>query len=362
MTSSKSDMQVSAPGRICLFGEHQDYLGFRVISAAIDRRIIVTGAPCDNMRLEINLPDIGKKYEEIDLRGENKLRGRRDYLRSSFNILKRDGIGFSRGYKCTVKSAIPIRKGVSSSSALVVVWIRFLLSICDDEKNYSPFDIAKLAFRAEVEEFNEPGGMQDHLCASAGGMLFMDFSDGVQYRKIENELSGFVLGDSLVKKDTIGVLSRIKGAFFRGVEVLNKKIPELDLLSFPADSFDELKNEMGEECFRITKGALSIRDLTAQAIEEIEKSQRDEDKIGALFNRHHELLRDNLSVSTSAIDNLIEVSMKAGARGGKVNGSGGGGCFIVYCPGKEKEVISAIKENGGDASQVKIDEGVRLIC
>ncbi|MFC1564948.1 galactokinase family protein, partial [candidate division KSB1 bacterium] len=34
---------VSAPGRICLFGEHQDYLGLPVIAAAIGLRISVSG-------------------------------------------------------------------------------------------------------------------------------------------------------------------------------------------------------------------------------------------------------------------------------------------------------------------------------
>ena len=30
---------ISSPGRICLFGEHQDYLGLPVIPMAIDRRL-----------------------------------------------------------------------------------------------------------------------------------------------------------------------------------------------------------------------------------------------------------------------------------------------------------------------------------
>ena len=33
------DFTVSAPGRVFLFGEHSDYLGLEVISAALDKRI-----------------------------------------------------------------------------------------------------------------------------------------------------------------------------------------------------------------------------------------------------------------------------------------------------------------------------------
>lgn len=361
MEQLKSAITVSAPGRICLFGEHQDYLGFKVISSAIDRRISVSGNPIKKMCLEIELPDIGG-CEVIDIGNENRLKGRRDYLRSTFNLLKRMGIGFDTGYKCRIQSTIPVRKGVSSSSALVVAWTKFLISISDEVKNYSSFHIAKLAFRAEVEEFNEPGGMQDHLCAALGGLLFMDFSDEVHFKKIERKLSGFVLADSLVKKDTIGVLSRIKGNFFKGLEIMNKEIPNFDVHSFPADSLRKFREKIGNECYKITQGALKIRDLTQESIKEIENSKTDENKIGELFNRHHEILRDNLSVSTPVIDKLIDVSLRAGAKGAKVNGSGGGGCFVAYCPGKEKEVITAIKKSGGNASEVRIDEGVRLIC
>ncbi|HAO48430.1 MAG TPA: GHMP kinase, partial [Runella sp.] len=36
-------MKISTPGRICLFGEHQDYLGLPVVAAAISRRISIEG-------------------------------------------------------------------------------------------------------------------------------------------------------------------------------------------------------------------------------------------------------------------------------------------------------------------------------
>jgi len=32
-------VEVKAPGRICFFGDHQDYLGLPVIAATIDRYI-----------------------------------------------------------------------------------------------------------------------------------------------------------------------------------------------------------------------------------------------------------------------------------------------------------------------------------
>ena len=60
-----NQLRVSAPGRICLFGEHQDYLGLPVITAAINLRISITGKKRNDRKFILNLPDIGSQ-EEID--------------------------------------------------------------------------------------------------------------------------------------------------------------------------------------------------------------------------------------------------------------------------------------------------------
>ncbi len=51
-------IKVSTPGRICLFGEHQDYLGLPVIAAAISRRVNITGLNRNDGKAVIHLPDI----------------------------------------------------------------------------------------------------------------------------------------------------------------------------------------------------------------------------------------------------------------------------------------------------------------
>ncbi len=41
----------SAPGRVCLFGEHQDYLDLPVIPCAISRRMTISGHRSDSKRI-----------------------------------------------------------------------------------------------------------------------------------------------------------------------------------------------------------------------------------------------------------------------------------------------------------------------
>ena len=56
-----------------------------------------------------------------------------DYFGSAIRVLRRYGCTPSKGYSITLKSNIPINAGVSSSSALVVAWVYFLLKAfgCD---------------------------------------------------------------------------------------------------------------------------------------------------------------------------------------------------------------------------------------
>ena len=85
-------MIVSTPGRICLFGEHQDYLGLPVIAAAISKRIQVKGQfRADNV-IHFSLPDVQKTihYYETKLRPEGANPYSRGYVQDAFALLNKD--------------------------------------------------------------------------------------------------------------------------------------------------------------------------------------------------------------------------------------------------------------------------------
>ena len=51
-------MKITTPGRICLFGEHQDYLGLPVIALAISMRSEISAQRRNDRKIIINMPDI----------------------------------------------------------------------------------------------------------------------------------------------------------------------------------------------------------------------------------------------------------------------------------------------------------------
>jgi Galactokinase len=81
-----NELRLSTPGRICLIGEHQDYLGLPVIASAISLRIYIYGERRNDNLVKILMPDINEE-DEIVLDFPIKYIKERDYFRSVLNIL-----------------------------------------------------------------------------------------------------------------------------------------------------------------------------------------------------------------------------------------------------------------------------------
>lgn len=353
----KSDeLRVSAPGRICLFGEHQDYFGLSIIAAAINLRITIRGKQNQKRFLRIILPDI-QEEEKIFLKKELTYRKERDYLRSTINILQRTGIHIPSGWDIHIKGTIPINSGTSSSSALVVAWIKFLLEAAKDKRANVSKEIAELAFAAEVAEFKEPGGKMDHYASSMGGVINIHFGDKLKVKNLKNPLKEFVLADSLIRKDTTGTLGFIKKNVHQAISVIQKRIKNFDLnFSLGAQEKTEIE-KLPPEIKRFLKGTLMTRDLTAEGKKLFESDRFDHRYFGQLLSRQQDVLRDYLHLSVPKIDKMIEASLEAGALGAKINGSGEGGCIFAYTPIKSREVAEALKKCGAVPYLIHVDKG-----
>ena len=97
-------MEVSTPGRICLFGEHQDYLGLPVIAMAVSLRAKIIGEKRLDQKVIIHMPDI-ERTERFDL-NDTEYQKERDYFKSGIRVCKKEGLSFSSGFECEIKSDI----------------------------------------------------------------------------------------------------------------------------------------------------------------------------------------------------------------------------------------------------------------
>lgn len=349
---------VSAPGRVCLFGEHQDYLGLPVIAAAINRRIRAEVHPSQNSALwHLHLPDIGEQMV-LDPSQEQVYQHARDYLRAGINVLRRQGANFPTGANIRITGNIPMQAGVASSSAMVIMWLSLLCRLAEPPLTPDPETLARWGHQTEVLEFHEPGGMMDHFCAALGGVLFIDTQPPYRAERLPISLTGLVLADSLQPKATVEVLAASRRDVTEGVEMVKQLMPHFDLHTTPLEEAEDILKRIPERNARRVRANLINRDLTRRAYQMLKSDTWSPQALGDLLLAHHAQLRDGIDVSTPKIEKMLEAALRAGALGGKVNGSGGGGCLFAYAPGHEEAVVEAFKSAGGEAWHVRVDTGV----
>lgn len=358
-THTKQAVHVSAPGRICLFGEHQDYLQLPVVACAISLRISIEGSRSPGKEAMIHLPDIDSE-ESFPLRTHLTYTKERDYLRSAVNVVLRHGFTFPSGIEATVHGSIPINAGTSSSSALIVAWIALLQQLSEQAQLSKPEEIARLAHEAEVLEFGEPGGMMDHFSSAVGGVLAIDFAPAISLATMKVSLGTFVLGDSREPKDTTEILARVKNQVLKISADLRRRFPEFSLQSVSIDDLALFEKLLSAEQSTLLRGTIQNRDLTRLARSVLALAPLRHRHIGELLTEHHAVLRDVLRISTPKIERMLAAAVAAGAYGGKINGSGGGGCMFVYAPEHPDRVAQAVEEAGGKAYIVSMDTGVRV--
>ena len=350
--------RVRAPGRVCFFGEHSDYLGLEVIPGAIDLCIEIVANPREDREIHVNYSDLGT-HDAFSIATILEPRHRRDYLRSAFNVMARRGISPAHGWDLQVSGNIPVAGGLSSSSALTVAAVMTVAQMAN--KQTRPAETAQAAYEAEVLEFGESGGMMDHFASAFGGLIHLDCGNNNALTRLPAMIHGVVIGDSKEKKaDTVGDLRAIRSAAEEGYRLLARRIRGFDNRRTPVEKVLREAEVLPDSCRKVVITTILNRDLTRRALKLLSHPQPDPPALGELIDEHHRLLRDGLNRSTDKIERMIAAAKKAGALGCKINGSGGGGTMMAYAPDNEKEVSRAIESEGGTVHVTRVGEGASV--
>ena len=351
-----------APGRTCLFGDHQDYLGLPVIACAISRSIKLTAVQNDDQVFRLNMVDIGKLRIIAVNEQFDKLESR-DYFASALRVLRRYGCIPNQGYDITITGDVPINSGTSSSSALLLAWINFLVTAFGVNEEVTPEFISKIGYLSEVVEHGEPGGMMDHYSIGVGNVVYINTVNPFSVEIIGKELDGLVTGVSGVPKETIGLIGELKENALLAIEVIKSNFKNFDLSKTEIEDLQYFVNYLPDHLVPYFEAAVKNHYYTKMALIEFQKPVLDLKKIGELMNGHHAVLRDLLKITVPRIDAMIDAALKVGAYGAKIVGSGGGGSIVAIAePGKESEVVEAMLAVGAvEAYAVNVDPGARIV-
>ncbi len=363
-------IKIKSPGRICLFGEHQDYLNYPTISMAISKYIYLQAERISEPKFLINQPDIDTSIEIQLNSGELEYTSNRDYLVSGYNQFIRKNCKFEKGYKIKITGDIPINAGVASSSALVIAWLYFLNLISD--KGLDSFQIALEGYNTEVKEFEEGGGMMDHFNSVFGNLIFLKPEIPKPNLFVYNlTLEGFVLGNSKEKKTTVDDLLKTKNATLKAFKILKDIMPDFNQFYTKLEDIKPYLTNLKKVYKQKIIGNIINRDITFDAKELIdeqyslitEKKLLNTNigfyqKLGNLLNLHQQQLNENIQISTEKINKMILNCLKSGAFGGKINGSGFGGTMFALFPNNEQLIKNAIEEVGGESYIIETSSGV----
>lgn len=351
-----------APGRTCLFGDHQDYLGLPVIACAISRNIKLSAVENKTREFKLEMVDINE-LRVIDINEVFPVLEPRDYFASSLRVLRRYGCVPNVGYDITITGNIPINSGTSSSSALLMAWINFLIDAFGVNEEVTPEFISKIGYLSEVVEHGEPGGMMDHYSIGVGNVVYINTGNPFSVTVIGKKLDGLVTGVSGVPKETIGLIGELKGNALLAIEIVRSNCKNFDLNYTEIEDLTKYCKFLPDRLIPYFEAAIKNHHYTKMALIEFQKPSLDLKKIGELMNGHHAVLRDLLKITVPRIDAMIDAALKAGAYGAKIVGSGGGGSIVAIAePGNESQVIKAMLAAGAVAAyDVKVDPGARIV-
>lgn len=351
-----------APGRTCLFGDHQDYLGLPIIACAINRHITIRAKKNNTNIFKINLPDINQKRTISIYEGVQKLK-KEDFLQSALQVLKRYNCIPNSGYNIEITGTIPINSGTSSSSALTVSWVQFLLKAFGPEELLTPEKISQIAFEAEVLELNNPGGKMDQYSIGLGNIIYLETGENFSYEVLKVPLSGLIMADSGVPKETTALLSRLKTNSWKAIKAVQKVIPNFSIETAKIKDLQIYLDCVSDDLKPYLEAAIGNFIVTKKGLNEFKKGNLNIEKIGKLMNEHHYYLKNLLKITVPKIDAMIDAAINAGAFGAKIVGSGGGGSIAVLSPkNKEEEIKKAIFNAGAkDVYIAEVDKGARII-
>ncbi len=373
-----------APGRICLFGEHQDYLGLPVIAMAVDLRFSIQWEESSSHPFQLRTPDLGTAVSTLDIDAPAPAHSD-DFCWGIAQVLKENGFHLPSSGDVTFRSRIPIRAGCSSSSAMSAAWMRLLIELgIHPEKEFlvqNPQLAAFLVYQGEKVKFNGAGGMMDQYACYMGGLVhvfpkmpravadadrgtnrrsFADLLAAIPFgvERLPAQIDGIILIDSGEPKDTQGILSSVGNRSKRAIADAGT-LPGFDLVRTSISEWDELATAVPGETRKLVRDQLINRDLCQEGLRMLRTAVMSA-RLGEMLNEEHRILAETLGISTPRIEKARQIALDAGALGAKINGSGGGGTLFAYAPGKTEEVSAALTRAGVRNFIVREGEGARI--
>lgn len=319
-------MEVFAPGRVNLIGDHTDTTGGLVLPMAIDLGTTISGSAGGDRVVLRSADEPDPAVVPLDVTEPAAMEpGWARYVAGVVAELRP-----SAGFDGAVTTTLPVGAGLSSSASLEVA-VALALGF-----EGTALDLAHLTRRAEQQASGVPCGIMDQLASAAGvdgHALLIDCDaltvdpvpvpDEIEVRVVHSGQSRTLAGSAYAERTaSLAAAQRVLGP----LRLLALDRPEVALdPAGVADLVAPLTDPVLRRRARhvITENA-RVR-VFADALRRL-----DLQGLGPLLAASHASLRDDFEVSTPILDALVaRLVATPGVVGARLTGAGFGGCVVA---------------------------------
>ncbi len=319
------------PLRISFAGGGTDLPGFyekevgAVVSTSINKYVYTSAHPffSNHIQLKYSKTEVVDKIEDIEL----------GIFREALKLF-----GIENKIEISIIADLPKEggSGLGGSTAFSVGLLNALSRYTG--QNLSKMELAKLATRLEIDILGNPIGKQDQFASANGGLNYIEFCpDG------EVIVTPIFLRPDIKEKLQNNLLVLYTGMTRSANNILADQ--QKNLRTDPTNKFEI---------------SVKMRDLARDLRDELLNNRLD--NFGEILHENW-LLKKQMSngISCSEIDGWYERAMKAGAKGGKLMGAGGGGFLLFYV---EPEMRQKVRDSLWELQEFDIrieSEGSKVI-
>ena len=324
-------MEVRAPGRVNLIGDHTDYTGGLALPFAIDRQIVIKGTDRDEplLTLASEQDPIPASFPLPVVRLSDIEPG---WARRVAAIAAQ--LGREQGFSGKIDSTVPIGAGLSSSGALGIAVALALGAAV----GHSRLEVALLCQRAQQAATGVPAGILDEMASLyglEGHAVLLDCHElTVQPVVIPD-------GAELVVK-YISHRTVVGSPYTERVEAC--RAAEAVIGPLRLAGIDDLTSLTDPVLLARARHVVTENWRVRQCVAALRAG--DLETVGRLMTASHVSLRDDYAVSTPDLDSAVESLVSTpGVYGARLTGAGFGGCVIALAePGVVKDgwVVRAV--------------------
>jgi galactokinase len=311
-----------APGRVELLGNHTDYNGGVVLSAAINLGISAHGRQRTDAKIVVTSEGIsGVVAADLDKLAASDSWA--DYPLGVAKVLKDGGYPIA-GYEAEFSGNLPVGAGLSSSAAIEVSMGVLLMRLF--EFQVPPLDLARLCRKAENEFVGVSCGLLDQVSSIFGKKEHAIFLD-CRAETVENVPFPPGVGLLIVHS---GVKHALSGGEYN--ERRDQCFEAARILGVPA-----LRDATSEQLAAarmpgiVKRRAAHIIGENERVFEAVEHlKEHDAAAFGELMCDSHRSSIENFENSTPELDALVEISCaQEGVYGARLTGGGFGGAIVA---------------------------------